>query len=238
MAMEIYTSPNISCFSQPHQTTKQVSSQTLTLSHGGLVDTEGVRDHVTKARRLDLPHVNFFDAAFEKAVLWDPLSSAAMARFMTSAPAGYQSFAVAESTELSAEGYEEGLKDSVQQRINKMTLGALACSSAGEGRAGQRCAIAALGEAVCRAYDNWAHKSQNIQNLATLERLIQRVDWYCNETKSVQAQVTTCLEEVIFQDRHVNGCSLVFDLGIGTDQLVDAAKEGLGIDNRDIGDGS
>lgn len=35
----------------------------------GLVDTEGVRDHVTKARRLDLPHVNFFDAAFEKAVL-------------------------------------------------------------------------------------------------------------------------------------------------------------------------
>eukprot|EP00435_Cladocopium_sp_Y103_P069283 s192_g33.t1 len=30
---------------------------------------------------------------------------------------------------------------------------------------------------MCRAYDNWAHKSQNIQNLATLERLIQRVDW-------------------------------------------------------------
>jgi hypothetical protein len=29
--------------------------------------------------------------------------------------------------------YEEGLKDSVQQRINKMTLWALACSSAGDG---------------------------------------------------------------------------------------------------------
>ena len=38
----------------------------------GLVDTEGVRDHVTKARRLDLPHVNFFDAAFEKALRWTP----------------------------------------------------------------------------------------------------------------------------------------------------------------------
>eukprot|EP00933_Yihiella_yeosuensis_P061500 TRINITY_DN64322_c0_g1_i1.p1 TRINITY_DN64322_c0_g1~~TRINITY_DN64322_c0_g1_i1.p1 ORF type:complete len:257 (-),score=49.18 TRINITY_DN64322_c0_g1_i1:60-830(-) len=32
----------------------------------GLVDTEGVRDHVQKARNLDLPHVKFFDQAFEK----------------------------------------------------------------------------------------------------------------------------------------------------------------------------
>ncbi|CAE7249509.1 yvaG [Symbiodinium natans] len=32
----------------------------------GLVDTEGVRDHVAKARRLDLPHVAFFDQAFEQ----------------------------------------------------------------------------------------------------------------------------------------------------------------------------
>ncbi|CAK0859963.1 unnamed protein product [Prorocentrum cordatum] len=31
----------------------------------GLVDTEGVRDHVAKARALDLPHVAFFDRAFE-----------------------------------------------------------------------------------------------------------------------------------------------------------------------------
>ena len=33
----------------------------------GLVDTEGVRDHVAKARRVDLPHVKFFDTAFDKA---------------------------------------------------------------------------------------------------------------------------------------------------------------------------
>ena len=31
-----------------------------------MVDTEGVRDHVTKARALALPHVSFFDEAFEK----------------------------------------------------------------------------------------------------------------------------------------------------------------------------
>eukprot|EP00931_Biecheleriopsis_adriatica_P118816 TRINITY_DN94133_c0_g1_i1.p1 TRINITY_DN94133_c0_g1~~TRINITY_DN94133_c0_g1_i1.p1 ORF type:complete len:275 (-),score=60.75 TRINITY_DN94133_c0_g1_i1:21-779(-) len=31
----------------------------------GMVDTEGVRDHVKKARRLDLPHVKYFDKAFE-----------------------------------------------------------------------------------------------------------------------------------------------------------------------------
>lgn len=30
----------------------------------GLVDTEGVRDHVTKARAHNLPHVQFFDKAF------------------------------------------------------------------------------------------------------------------------------------------------------------------------------
>lgn len=91
-----------------------------------------------------------------------------MQRLMTTAPAGYQSFTVPDPPqELSSEGYEEGLKDSVQQRINKM-----------KGRS-----------MMCRAYDNWARKSQNIQNLATLERLIQRVDWYCNETKSVQGRV-------------------------------------------------
>ena len=32
----------------------------------GLVDTEGVREHVAKARSLTLPHVRFFDDAFEK----------------------------------------------------------------------------------------------------------------------------------------------------------------------------
>ena len=32
----------------------------------GMVDTEGVRDHVAKARALQLPHVKFFDTAFEK----------------------------------------------------------------------------------------------------------------------------------------------------------------------------
>jgi len=31
----------------------------------GLVDTEGVQDHVSKARALQLPHVAFFDKAFE-----------------------------------------------------------------------------------------------------------------------------------------------------------------------------
>eukprot|EP00434_Breviolum_minutum_P024356 symbB.v1.2.021509.t1/scaffold1858.1/size98333/2 len=34
----------------------------------GLVDTEGVRDHVAKARRVDLPHVKFFDTAFDKGL--------------------------------------------------------------------------------------------------------------------------------------------------------------------------
>ena len=37
------------------------------LTSWGLVDTEGVRDHVAKARRVDLPHVKFFDTAFQKA---------------------------------------------------------------------------------------------------------------------------------------------------------------------------
>ena len=32
----------------------------------GMVDTEGVRDHVSKARAHALPHVRFFDEAFEK----------------------------------------------------------------------------------------------------------------------------------------------------------------------------
>ena len=32
----------------------------------GTVDTEGVRDHVAKARALDLPHTKFFDEAYEK----------------------------------------------------------------------------------------------------------------------------------------------------------------------------
>jgi len=30
-----------------------------------MVDTEGVQDHVAKARALDLPHVKFFDEAFQ-----------------------------------------------------------------------------------------------------------------------------------------------------------------------------
>lgn len=32
----------------------------------GLVDTEGVRDHVDKARACHLPHVDYFDQAFEQ----------------------------------------------------------------------------------------------------------------------------------------------------------------------------
>lgn len=32
----------------------------------GLVDTDGVRDHVKKARRLDLAHVSYFDRAFDE----------------------------------------------------------------------------------------------------------------------------------------------------------------------------
>ena len=32
-------------------------------------------------------------------------------------------------------------------------------------------------------------KAKTSRILATLERLIQRVDWYCNETKSVQGRV-------------------------------------------------
>lgn len=33
----------------------------------GMVDTEGVRDHVTKARALSLPHVQWFDQAFAES---------------------------------------------------------------------------------------------------------------------------------------------------------------------------
>ena len=32
----------------------------------GMVDTEGVRDHVAKARALELPHVQYFDQAYER----------------------------------------------------------------------------------------------------------------------------------------------------------------------------
>ena len=38
----------------------------------GLVDTEGVRAHVTKARARALPHVKWFDAAFESGAVTDP----------------------------------------------------------------------------------------------------------------------------------------------------------------------
>lgn len=38
----------------------------------GIVDTEGVRDHVEKARRQSLPHVAFFDAAFREGRTTDP----------------------------------------------------------------------------------------------------------------------------------------------------------------------
>merc|ERR1719273_3032347 len=35
----------------------------------GMVDTEGVRDHVAKARALELPHVQYFDQAYERGWL-------------------------------------------------------------------------------------------------------------------------------------------------------------------------
>jgi len=38
----------------------------------GVVDTEGVRDHIAKARSLELPHVAFFDAVYEESKLTDP----------------------------------------------------------------------------------------------------------------------------------------------------------------------
>jgi len=49
---------------------QQLNAEGLDVAVGslspGLVDTEGVRDHVAKARSLDLPHVSFFDQAFEQ----------------------------------------------------------------------------------------------------------------------------------------------------------------------------
>ena len=42
----------------------------------GMVDTEGVQDHVRKARALDLPHVKYFDEAFSKGWL-TPMDSLA-----------------------------------------------------------------------------------------------------------------------------------------------------------------
>ena len=44
---------------------EQVGVPVASLSPG-MVDTEGVRDHVAKARALALPHVQYFDQAFEQ----------------------------------------------------------------------------------------------------------------------------------------------------------------------------
>merc|ERR1712224_648322 len=38
----------------------------------GVVDTEGVRDHITKARSMDLPHVAFFDQVYKEHKLSNP----------------------------------------------------------------------------------------------------------------------------------------------------------------------
>lgn len=53
-----------------HRLYEQLNAEALGVPVGslspGMVDTEGVRDHVAKARALHLPHVRFFDEAFEK----------------------------------------------------------------------------------------------------------------------------------------------------------------------------
>lgn len=53
-----------------HRLYQQVNAEGLGVPCGslspGLVDTEGVRDHLQKARALELPHVAFFDKAFEQ----------------------------------------------------------------------------------------------------------------------------------------------------------------------------
>merc|ERR1712130_3391 len=52
-----------------HRLYQQINAEGVGVPCGsfspGMVDTEGVRDHVTKARRLELPHVTYFDQAYE-----------------------------------------------------------------------------------------------------------------------------------------------------------------------------
>ena len=53
-----------------HRLYEQLNAEGLGVPVGslspGMFDSEGVRDHVAKARALDLPHVKFFDEAFAK----------------------------------------------------------------------------------------------------------------------------------------------------------------------------
>lgn len=53
-----------------HRLYQQLNAEDLGVPVGslspGMVDTEGVRDHVAKARAQSLPHVRFFDEAFDK----------------------------------------------------------------------------------------------------------------------------------------------------------------------------
>mmetsp|Transcript_171051 Transcript_171051/g.548138 ORF Transcript_171051/g.548138 Transcript_171051/m.548138 type:complete len:256 (-) Transcript_171051:407-1174(-) len=64
-----------------HRLYQQLNAEHLGVAVGslspGLVDTEGVRDHVQKARSLELGHVKFFDQAFENGWTTD------MAQLMT-----------------------------------------------------------------------------------------------------------------------------------------------------------
>ena len=52
---------------------EQINAEQLGIVCGslspGMVDTEGVRDHVDKARACALPHVKYFDEAFSKNYL-------------------------------------------------------------------------------------------------------------------------------------------------------------------------
>ena len=67
------------------------------------------------------------------------------------------------NAELKTAGHEDGRKNSIQSLIDDLKSRSI----------------------VYKSYETWANKSQNIQNLAALERLIQRVDWYCNEIKGI-----------------------------------------------------
>ena len=61
-----------SCFHRLYQqlNAEQVGVPCASLSPG-MVDTEGLADHLNKARQLGLPHVRYFDEAYDKGLFTD-----------------------------------------------------------------------------------------------------------------------------------------------------------------------
>ncbi|CAK9077710.1 unnamed protein product [Durusdinium trenchii] len=74
-----------------HRLYQQLNAEDLAVPVGslspGLVDTEGVQDHVAKARRLELPHVKYFDQAFEKGWTTDMKQLMAFVDYLLQLPA-------------------------------------------------------------------------------------------------------------------------------------------------------